>query len=392
MGRHQFHRRNEASLQSAVHYFREAIALDEDFALAYTGLSDAYMLLANHGAGYGNIPLQESISLATPLVAKALELNPELGEAYASQGHLLRLQGDQTGAEEALRRAMELNPDYPMSHVWLGLTLSNQGRLKEARAEYQRAHELDPLSPIVNTNLGFDNLRFGHFEDARRQFMWVIDLDPAFPIAYSGMAQLERTLGNLRAAMEWRQKAVNASPNRSYYYCLLGGLRLEMGDIDGAEKAIEHAAGLTPDHPAVIEHKMALHIARSDYTALLGYTLDLLAAEPENELRMGNVALTYCLTDDFELAVEHYQRVRTVLIRWFNDALVCELELSARAVLRERARKAGSGRRVRSTVGRVSVIATVGAGGGDRQSGAAVCRRRHARPKGQGRGRDLGAH
>ena len=236
MGRHQFHKRNEASLQSAVGYFRQAIALDEEFALAYTGLSDAYLLLANHGAGYGNLPLHESVSLATPLVARALELDPELGEAHASRGHLLRLQGDHAGAEAELRRAMELNPDYPMAHVWLGLTLGNEGRLKEARAEFQRAYELDPLSPIVNTNLGFDNLRFGHFEDARRQFMWVIDLDPAFPVAYSGMAQLERTLGNLRSALEWRQRAVNVSPNRSYYYCLLGGLRLEMGDIDGRKR------------------------------------------------------------------------------------------------------------------------------------------------------------
>ena len=322
MGRHQFHKRNEASLQSAVDYFREAIALDEDFALAYTGLSDAYMLLANHGAGYGNLPLQESISLATPLVAKALELNPELGEAYASRGHLLRLQGDQAGAEEALRRAMELNPDYPMAHVWLGLTLSNQGRLKEARAEYQRAHELDPLSPIVNANLGFDNLRFGRFDDARRQFMWVIELDPAFPIAYSGMAQLERTLGNLRAALEWCEKAIVVSPNRSYYHCLLGGLCLVMGDTDRAEKAIEHAAVLAPGNPEVVEHKMAVWIARSNYETVLDYTRDLLAVKPDDPLRLGNVGMAHSLCGNYAQAAAHYQPVRAMLIGWLNDALV----------------------------------------------------------------------
>lgn len=322
MGRHQFHKRNEASLQSAVNYFRQAIALDEEFALAYTGLSDAYLLLANHGAGYGNLPLQESVSLATPLVARALELDPELGEAHASRGHLLRLQGDHAGAEAELRRAMELNPDYPMAHVWLGLALGNKGRLKEARAEFQRAYELDPLSPIVNTNLGFDNLRFGHFEDARRQFMWVIDLDPAFPVAYSGMAQLERTLGNLRSALEWRQKAVNVSPNRSYYHCLLGGLRLEMGDIDGAEKAIEHAAVLAPDNPAVIEHKIALLIARAQHEALLRYTLDLLAEKPDDKLSLANVAQAYLLCGDLDQAASYYGQVSSLLIGWLNNSLV----------------------------------------------------------------------
>src|SRR5690606_4493806 len=127
MGRHQFHKRTEDSLRSAVRFFEQAIERDPEFALPYTGLADAYSLWSASGEGYGQMPVEEALARATPLVERALALGPRLAEAHASRGFIERLRGDFAASEKSLRRSLELKPDYSMAHTWLGLPLADPG-------------------------------------------------------------------------------------------------------------------------------------------------------------------------------------------------------------------------------------------------------------------------
>jgi tetratricopeptide (TPR) repeat protein len=152
LGRHHFHKRTEASLERAVDCFEQAIERDFGYALAYSGLADAYTLLS---AGYyGNMPASRAVTHALPAARRALELAPDLAEAHASLGLIYHNQDDLVAAEAALERALTLNPGYTMAHVWHGLVLTTQGRYREAAARNREALRLDPLSPIANTNAG----------------------------------------------------------------------------------------------------------------------------------------------------------------------------------------------------------------------------------------------
>jgi TolB-like protein/Tfp pilus assembly protein PilF len=266
LGRHHFHRRTEASLTRAVDCFEQAIEHDATYALAYSGLADAYTLLS---AGYyGNMPATRAVTHALPAAQRALELEPELAEAHASLGLIHHNRGDLDAAEAALNRALELNTGYTMAHVWHGLVLTTQGRYREAAARNREALRLDPLSPIVNTNAGFDALRFGDEAEAAARFAVSIEIDPAFAVPYSGMARLNAGRGALQDALRWIDQAIERAPTRAFYLARKGLFRLENGDPDAAAVLIESACRSSPDNAFDSDLVVALRMVREDRAAL----------------------------------------------------------------------------------------------------------------------------
>jgi adenylate cyclase len=322
MGRHQFHKRNEAALEKAVGFFRQAIERDPDFALPYSGLADAWALMSNSGEGYGRMPVAESVARAEPMVARALELDPRLAEAYASRGFLERLRGDYPASERALRRALELNPEYPLAQVWYGLTLSDLGKLRAAREAYQRAYAADPLSPIVGTNLGFSWLQFGDYEAARQCFERVVEIAPEFPVAHAGLAYLARELGQLEEAQVCWEHARRLAPERANYPACLALLQLERERPDAAEPYLLEAEAVAPDHPAVVRARISVLIATGRLDALLRYTADALAGRPSCAELAANAGLAQLVAGHAAEALEHYLRAGPRLERWLSDALV----------------------------------------------------------------------
>ena len=266
LGRHHFHKRTEASLERAVAYFEQAIEQDSGYALAYSGLADAYTLLS---AGYyGNMPAIRAVTHALPAAQRALELAPDLAEAHASLGLIHHNQGDLVAAQVALERALALNPGYTMAHVWHGLVLTTQGRYREAAARNREALRLDPLSPIVNTNAGFDALRFGDETEAAARFAVAIEIDPGFAVSYSGMAKLNSTRGALEDARRWIDQAIERAPTRAFYLARKGLFLLQVGENDAAAAVIEAACRSSPDNAFDSDLVVALHIARDDRSEL----------------------------------------------------------------------------------------------------------------------------
>lgn len=322
MGRHQFHKRTEASLGKAVEFFRQATERDPQFALPYTGLADAWALLSNTGEGYGRKPIDEAIARAEPMVERALQLDPLLAEAHASRGFIDRLRLDFAASERALRRALELNPEYPLAHVWLGLTLSDLGRLREAREAFQQAYLSDPLSPIVGTNLGFSHMQFGDYEPARECFQRVLDIAPDFPVAHAGMAYLERELGRPAEAQQHWERAAGAAPERANYPASLAMLKLEQDDPQAAMAWLEQAEALSPLHPVVVRARIAVLIATGRDAELLSYAEQAAAGEDPGVEALANAGLAQLIAGRPERALEYYQRAGPDLQRWLRDALV----------------------------------------------------------------------
>jgi tetratricopeptide (TPR) repeat protein len=249
-----------------VAYFEQAIERDSGYALAYSGLADAYTLLS---AGYyGNMPATRAITHALPAARRALELAPDLAEAHASLGLIHHNQDDLVAAGAALERALALNPGYTMAHVWLGLVLTAEGRYREAAARNREALRLDPLSPIANTNAGFDVLRFGDETEAAARFAAAIEIDPGFAVPYSGMAKLNSTRGALGDALRWIDQAIERAPTRAFYLARKGLVLLQAGEDEAAAALIESACRSSPDNAYDSDLAVALRIVRDDRSAL----------------------------------------------------------------------------------------------------------------------------
>jgi len=141
-GRLAWSRFSETGLMQAIDFFREAIARDERYARAYTGLSDCYAALAVFGI---RAPLAV-FPHAREAVAKALQIDPALAEAHATLGHIkAQYENDWRGAEQAYAQAIKLDPNYTMSYVYRGILSGYMGDIDRGVTELRRAQELEPL-------------------------------------------------------------------------------------------------------------------------------------------------------------------------------------------------------------------------------------------------------
>ena len=125
-GRKLWTERTAESNAESVKHFQHAIDLDPAFALAYVGLSDAYRFKVYLE---GALP-DDVYPLAERAARTALQLNPDLGEAYASRGSLKRETGNYDGAIADYQRAIELSPSHLDAYNWYALTLVLRGGCK----------------------------------------------------------------------------------------------------------------------------------------------------------------------------------------------------------------------------------------------------------------------
>jgi len=150
LGRYYWNKRTEEDLKKSIDYFEQAIEIYPNYALAYSGLADAYMILAN----WNYLP-PEAYLKAKEIALEALEIDNNLAEAHASLGFIACwFELNWLNAEKEFKRAIDLNPNYASAHHWYAYLLAYTGQFEEAFLQIQRAFELDPLSLITNYSHG----------------------------------------------------------------------------------------------------------------------------------------------------------------------------------------------------------------------------------------------
>ena len=136
--------------ETSINYYNEALKLDPEYALAYAGLANAYLVTGI----YGPETPAEVIPKAQAAVRRALELDGGLAEAHASNGALkICYERDWPGAESALKRAIELNPNEVDGHNLYAYYLQAMGRVEEGLAEMRLAKEAAPQWHIPANDL-----------------------------------------------------------------------------------------------------------------------------------------------------------------------------------------------------------------------------------------------
>jgi len=169
--------RSQAGMKRSITLFEQAIALDDKFALAYTGIADAYSMLCQ----YGFLKYDDGYPKARSNVLDAITRNPNLAEAYTSLGWIqFAYEWKLKDSEENYRKAIKLNPKIAQAHQWLGLNLQTQGRLQEANKSLMEGLALDPNHPVININLSMNNLMLGNLEEAEQFAMKTGNINPSF--------------------------------------------------------------------------------------------------------------------------------------------------------------------------------------------------------------------
>src|SRR6476646_3770880 len=180
-GRYYWSKRTKDEMLKAIDSYKQAIALDPEFALAYAAMAEVYNSMAKNP----DVAPKDAVPFAKSAATRALELDPTLPEAHSALGDALAIYDwNWAESERELKRAIELDPNISYIHlVYSGSYLGPVGRKDEAVAVAARAVELEPLSLINNAVLASAYLNDRQYDKAVAQARKSYDLDPNFPLA-----------------------------------------------------------------------------------------------------------------------------------------------------------------------------------------------------------------
>lgn len=280
-GRYYFAQRTQTALQKSIDYFQAAIAADPGYALAYSGLADAYALLGFRGG----IPSQQALTRAQAAAQKAIALDGTLSQPHASLAFIAETyEWDWATAERQYKQALALNPGNARAHHWYAGFLMYVGRFDEGIAQEQQARDLDPVSLPVNNALAGRLLVAGRYDAALRQVQNTLDLDPHFAPAHQtlGWAYLDR--GKPQQAIQEFQRAAELAGSEDkdilvdlgFGYAAAGNRAAARSILDKLKQL--HQRGLVPSGSVAI-----LYGALDDYDRAFAW-LDKAYAERDPEL------------------------------------------------------------------------------------------------------------
>ena len=215
-GRYFWNKRSEEGLKRATGYFQQAIQKDPGYAMAYAGLADCYIVLAD----FNLLSPSEARQKSTEAAEKALMLDESLAEAHNSFASTKELFWEWKAAEEEYKRAIELNPNYATAHHWYSIYLANMGRGQEALAEIKRAQELDPLSLVITKNVGDRLLELRRYDDAIVQYRKTADMDPNFTLAHEALGIAYSLKGMYNDALNEYKEFQSLSEDDTAYFTL----------------------------------------------------------------------------------------------------------------------------------------------------------------------------
>jgi tetratricopeptide (TPR) repeat protein len=184
LGRFHWNKRTVSDLRTAIEYFQKVVIADPNYAPAYAGLADSYMLLSEaDGAAPG-----EAIPKARQAALKALSLDNESAEAHTALGLALFHDYDLAGAEREFKRALELNSQNATAHQRYGFLLACLGRHEEGLVEVRRALEIEPRALVFNRSYGINLFYARRYEESIAQLKKTQKLDAKWAPAYASLA------------------------------------------------------------------------------------------------------------------------------------------------------------------------------------------------------------
>ncbi len=256
--------RDEAGMRMALSYFNKTVKADPDYDLAYVGLANTYLLMAD----YGYKTFDESLPLAEYNSNKALELNPNTADVQVSQAYVSLIRKDDPAiTEKFFKKAIQLNPNFARAQHWysdfLKLVIKNQ----EKAYEYAiAAYNLDPLSPIISYNLANVCVNAGYLKKAEEVLKKILVTSPQFFKSYGQLSIVYRMQGRWVEAEKITLKGTEVNPNDGNTWRQYSEILSLQGKHQEAIKAMEKMNSLMPNSSFSLEFLSVVNYFAKNYS------------------------------------------------------------------------------------------------------------------------------
>jgi TolB-like protein/cytochrome c-type biogenesis protein CcmH/NrfG len=235
--RGRFYWTNRGDLHKSIDAYQNAVRKDPSYALAYAGLASGYALLGQ--VPYDDMPPIQAKPKAREAAERALQLDPQLGEAHSVLANVsFSYDWDFDAAEREFQRALALGQNDPTAHQWHSHYCVVRKRLQQALEENSRTLALDPVSPLFNTTRAEIYYNARQFDAAIAQARRTIEQYPTYPLAYIWLGSAYREEKMYKDALEQFAQAGKLSGNHPALTALYGHTLALSGDSAGARRAL----------------------------------------------------------------------------------------------------------------------------------------------------------
>jgi tetratricopeptide (TPR) repeat protein len=210
-------------------YFSQAIKNDPQYAPAYSGIADCYSRLG----WYSYSPSKDVFPKAYEAAVKALDLDPNLSEAYTSKAFFnMCFKRDYKEAEYDFKKAIEINPNSAQAHANYSIILSITGRHDEAILEGEKAVMLDPLTMMMHLNLGMRYFYKREFNISLDHINRTFEMDPGFVIAHYYRTYVNIQTKNFQLAKDDIQQVFKHTDRRTPAFLIAYAIVLALSPDD----------------------------------------------------------------------------------------------------------------------------------------------------------------
>jgi serine/threonine protein kinase/Tfp pilus assembly protein PilF len=237
-------KRTKEAMEEGIEYFNRAIEIDPKFALAYAGLTEAYIDLG----WFGFLPKKDAYTRAKEKAVKALEIDDTLSEAHVALADIKYwFDWDWAGAESEYLRAISLNSSNAEAHHQYAHLLATVGKLDSCLAEMRRAAELEPLSVIIHSCLGMNLCLSRKYDEAVEELEKAMNIDPEFydPYGWLGIAYLKT--GRLTQSLDMFKKGATFLAAKAWNVSALGYAYAVMGRKAEAQNQLRQLTEMPAD-------------------------------------------------------------------------------------------------------------------------------------------------
>ncbi len=275
---------DEEGLAQAVAHLEDALRLDPGFAGAAAALARARIARID----YCSTRARAAFDAAEDAARRAIEIAPQLADAYIAMGDIRRMRDfDWRGAEAEYAQAIALNPSSEAAHRLYGLLLAALGRRREALHEAKRAHALDPLCLVASTSTAWVHYLAHDHRTAVEQCAMTLKLEPAFLPARRLMAAALQGLQRPDDAIAELEKALAQAPNDPVTLAWLVHARGAAGDASGAAAAAARVRAYGGPRSLSLYHLAIAELGDGHHAAAL---IALERAVDERDPAVANIA------------------------------------------------------------------------------------------------------
>ncbi|HXS81016.1 MAG TPA: tetratricopeptide repeat protein [Gammaproteobacteria bacterium] len=216
-GRAYQRRFGQRAQRFAIELFRQAIALDADYAPAWAALALSYVLLYRYA-----LASETNRNEALAHARRALELDASLAEAWTAKGAATTICCDYRDAEAAFEKALKLGPDSFEAHYYYGRAATEMGDFPKAAELYERAATIDP--------------------DDYQALVFASQ-------CYRSLGQPERAVETERRSLAAAERALAVDPTDARALVLSAAALIHAGRAAEARTWVERGCALEPDEP-----------------------------------------------------------------------------------------------------------------------------------------------